>query len=299
MNKKLLKTLIPTILLAAVLIAAVGSLVMGRSNRTNDPTAESRAADYSENEESKDPEGVSEGESNPAGPSAVPANSSETETETESETETETETEAPDPLSVKRIWVGDSRIVGLTTCGLGDPELDTFIGKNGRYYIWFYNDALPVLREHLDTGEQYEVIVQIGINDCANKQMRLLSYYGEDYAKLINSLIDEYPNARFWFLSIGEVIGTYGGGTQWEVKMKDLNPLVGPFNEIMRTECRANYLPVGELIKEEHRSYADNVHYSEETNKWLYDYVLEAIKNTVEEETQAPTVDKGTEKPVE
>ena len=301
MNKKLLKTLIPTILLAAVLIAAVGSFVIGgRNNRTNDPTAESRAADYSENTSAGAPSDPLDKETKPSGATEPGNSASETETtESESETETETETEAPDPLSVKRIWVGDSRIVGLTESGLGDPEKDIFIGKNGRYYIWFYNDALPVLREHLDTGEQYEVIVQIGINDCANKQMRLLSYYGEDYAKLINSLIDEYPNARFWFLSIGEVIGTYGGGTQWEVKMKDLNPLVGPFNEIMRTECRANYLPVGELIKEEHRSYSDNVHYSEETNKWLYDYVLEAIKNTVEEETQAPTVDKGDEKPVE
>ena len=55
MNKKLLRALIPTILLAAVLIAAVGSCVLGRQDRTNDPTAESRAADYSENAVSESP----------------------------------------------------------------------------------------------------------------------------------------------------------------------------------------------------------------------------------------------------
>ena len=279
MNKKLLKTLIPTILLAAVLIAAVGSFVIGgRNNKTNDPTAESRAADYSENTPAEAPSDPSDQETEPSG-ATEPGNSvSETETtETETETETESEPETVDPLSIRRIWVGDSRIVGLTETGLGDPETDIFIGKNGRYYIWFSNDALPVLRSYLDTGEQFEVIVQIGINDCANKQMRLLSYYGEDYAELINSLIEEYPNARFWFLSIGEVIGTYGGNTQWEVKMNDLNPLVAPFNEIMKTQCKANYLPIGELIKEQHRSYRDNVHYSDETNRWLYGYVLSEI----------------------
>ena len=283
MNKKLLKTLIPTILLAAVLIAAVGSFVIGgRNNRTNDPTAESRAADYSENTSAGAPSDPLDKETEPSGATEPGNSASETETtESESETETESETEPEpetvDPLSIRRIWVGDSRIVGLTETGLGDPEKDIFIGKNGRYYIWFSNDALPVLRSYLDTGEQFEVIVQIGINDCANKQMRLLSYYGEDYAELINSLIEEYPNARFWFVSIGEVIGTYGGNTQWEVKMNDLNPLVAPFNEIMKTQCKANYLPIGELIKEQHRTYRDNVHYSDETNRWLYGYVLSEI----------------------
>ena len=219
-------------------------------------------------------------------PPKTDAPSESTETVTETETETEPETEHPDMSQAKRIWVGDSRVVGITECGIGDPEEDIFIGKNGRYYVWFSNDALPILREHLDTGEPFEVIVQIGINDCANKQMRLLSYYAEDYVELINALIDEYPNARFWFLSIGEVIGTYGGNTRWEVKMDDLNPLVGPFNETMKEECRAAYLPIGELIKEEHRSYADNVHYSAETNQWIYDYVLEAIKEANGGETE-------------
>ena len=212
----------------------------------------------------------------------APTETSSSETETETETETKPETEStpahPDMTNARRIWVGDSRIVGFTESGIGDPAKDIFIGKYGRYYVWFNNDALPVLRSHLDTGEPFEVIIQIGINDCANTQMQLLPYFASDYAVLINSLIDEYPNARFWFLSVGEVIGTYGGGTQWEVKMEDLNQLVGPFNETMKAECRAHYLPVGELIKAEHKTYRDNVHYSTETNWWIYNYALQCIQ---------------------
>ena len=212
----------------------------------------------------------------------APTETSSSETETETETEAEPETEStpahPDMTNARRIWVGDSRIVGFTESGIGDPAKDIFIGKYGRYYVWFNNDALPVLRSHLDTGEPFEVIIQIGINDCANTQMQLLPYFASDYAVLINSLIDEYPNARFWFLSVGEVIGTYGGGTQWEVKMEDLNQLVGPFNETMKAECRAHYLPVGELIKAEHKTYRDNVHYSTETNWWIYNYALQCIQ---------------------
>ena len=212
----------------------------------------------------------------------APTETSSSETETETETEAEPETESapahPDMTNARRIWVGDSRIVGFTESGIGDPAKDIFIGKYGRYYVWFNNDALPVLRSHLDTGEPFEVIIQIGINDCANTQMQLLPYFASDYAVLVNSLIDEYPNARFWFLSVGEVIGTYGGGTQWEVKMEDLNQLVGPFNETMKAECRAHYLPVGELIKAEHKTYRDNVHYSAETNWWIYNYALQCIQ---------------------
>ena len=217
---------------------------------------------------------------------------SETETETEEETETESETETeeesyeetePEPVpQARRIWVGDSRVVGITSSGIGDPAEDAFIGKNGRYFVWFNNDALPVLRNYLNTGKAYEVIIQIGINDCANKQMGLLPYFAEDYARLINSLIDQYPNARFWFLSVGEVIGVYGAGTRWEVQKEALNPLVAPFNATMKSECRANYLPVGELIKAGNKSYADGVHYSVETNQWIYDYVLECIAGSGE-----------------
>ena len=203
---------------------------------------------------------------------------SEPETTSATEPETPPEPTYPDMTGARRIWVGDSRVVGLSECGAGNPDEDIFIAKSGRYYVWFYNDALPVLRSYLDTGAPYEVIIQIGINDCANTQMQLLPYFAEDYVTLINSLIDEYPAARFWFLSVGEVIGTYGAGTQWEVQMEDLNPLVAPFNETMRAECRAIYLPVGELIKEQQRSYRDTVHYSVETNQWIYSYVLSAIQ---------------------
>lgn len=299
MNKKLLKTLIPTILLAAVLIAAVGSFVAGgHKNRTSDPTEGSGAVDYSESTETVTQPGPSQREDESTRMPESADSSSETKpAETKPpKRETETERETVDPLSVRRIWVGDSRIVGLTESGLGDPDKDIFIGKNGRYYVWFYNDALPVLREYLDTGEQFEVIIQIGINDCANKQMQLLPYYAEDYAELINALIDEYENASFWFLSVGEVIGTYGGGTRWEVKMSALNPLVGPFNQIMKEQCRAHYLPVGELIKEQHRSYRDNVHYSDETNEWLYGYVMRSIVGMeIPDQTEEETlpVDKG------
>ena len=271
MKKKNLHVLLITVLLAVLLIAAAASFVIGRGVITTDDPKPS------ESEETVAPGSETE-LSNEETSGSLPSEQETTPSETETtETETETEPETVDPLSIRRIWVGDSRIVGLTESGLGDPEMDIFIGKNGRYYIWFYNDALPVLRSYLDTGEEFEVIIQIGINDCANKQMQLLPYYAEDYVQLINSLIDEYENARFWFLSVGEVIGTYGGGTRWEVKMNDLNPLVGPFNQIMKEQCRANYLPVGERIKKENRSYRDNVHYSDETNEWLYGYVMRAI----------------------
>ena len=210
----------------------------------------------------------------------VPETETTTEETTTTETEPPTEPEPthPDMTGAKRIWIGDSRVVGLSGCGAGNPDEDIFIAKNGRYYVWFYNDALPVLRSYLDTGAPYEVIIQIGINDCANTQLQLLPYFAQDYAVLINSLIDEYPNARFWFSSVGEVIGTYGADSEWEVRMEDLNPLVGPFNETMRTECRATYLPVGEIIKAEQKSYRDTVHYSDETNQWIYWYIVSEIQ---------------------
>ncbi len=276
---KLTVGILIVIILAFLVITFAMCLPIGQSD---DQDAESMAhTSATRIVTSKAPATTAESrEMKPVTTEATTESSSETETETETGTETSSESAPahPDMTNARRIWVGDSRIVGLTESGIGDPGKDVFIGKFGRYYVWFNNDALPVLRSLLDTGEPFEVLIQIGVNDCANTQMHLLPYFASDYAVLINSLIDEYPNARFWFLSVGEVIGTYGGGTQWEVKMEDLNPLVESFNETIKAECRATYLPVGEFIKAEHKTYRDNVHYSPETNWWIYNYTLQCIQ---------------------
>ena len=127
MKKKQLHGLLITVLLAVLLIAAVGSFVIGRGViSTDDP----RPSESVENE-------TPEAETEASAEATESARASETESKA-SETkppkrETRTEPETVDPLSVRRIWVGDSRIVGLTESGLGDPDKDIFIGKNGRY----------------------------------------------------------------------------------------------------------------------------------------------------------------------
>ena len=284
-NKDVIKLLIFLGVILAGMITAFVIIVVANGNKgqgkASEETTEAVAESTSETtEETTTAPTTKETETTTEETTTEEPTTEETTTEepTTEEPTTEPAPSRPDMTGAKRIWVGDSRVVGLSECGAANPDEDIFIGKNGRYYVWFYNDALPVLRSYLDTGDPYEVIIQIGINDCANTQMQLLPYFAEDYVVLINSLIDEYPAARFWFLSVGEVIGTYGANTEWEVQMEDLNPLVGPFNETMRNECRATYLPVGELIKEEQKSYFDNVHYSVETNQWIYWYVLGNIQ---------------------
>lgn len=222
-----------------------------------------------------------------------------------SPTEAETEEEATYPRphyinreergGFRRIWIGDSRMVGLMRSVSGVSPQDVFIAKGAMFFEWFRDTAVPSLIPYLDSGESINVIIEMGVNDAANNAKGWLAYGVSDYIALINGLINSYPNARFFFMSVGRTVGNYRGTRL--IKPYEINPEINDFNARMQYDCHAIYLAAGEYIYRNSLSYADGVHYSTETNRILYDYVLSRLNLTDSEAFEPyPTDSAASEK---
>ena len=189
--------------------------------------------------------------------------------------------EEEDRTGYRRIWIGDSRMVGMQRSVAGQSTLDIFIAKGAMYFEWFRDTAVPELLPYLRTGEKLNVIIQMGVNDSANNTKGWTAYTVSDYIALINELAHTYPNARFYFMSVGRTVGNYRGTTI--VKPYQVNPQVNEFNARMQNDCYAIYLATGEYVYRNKLGYSDGVHYSTATNRLLYTYVLERLNLTKSE----------------
>ena len=112
-------------------------------------------------------------------------------TEAQSEA-AQTEAKATDEL---RIWVGDSRTLGMERA-LDGSTSDVFIGAAGEGYDWFASDGLPQLLSAMKAHPLSPVIFNLGVNDYDNLSR---------YLTLYRSLQKEHPAARFYFLSVNPI----------------------------------------------------------------------------------------------
>ena len=183
--------------------------------------------------------------------------------------------EEEDRSSYRRIWIGDSRMVGLQRVMQGQSPLDVFIAKGAMYFEWFRDTAVPEMKNYVSDGEPWNVIIEMGVNDCANNTKGWSAFTVSDYIALINRLTNEYPNVRFYFMSVGRTVGNYRGTTI--VKTYQVNPEINDFNARMQNDCYAIYLAVGEYIYKNALTYSDGVHYSSATNQEIYRYVVDRL----------------------
>ena len=217
--------------------------------------------------------------------------------ETESEEIPSTETEAPtepeetfprptyreeeERTGFRRIWIGDSRMVGMQRVMQGTSPLDVFIAKGATYFEWFRDTAVPEMKRYLSDGEAWNVIIEMGVNDCANNTKGWSAFTVSDYIALINRLTNEYPKVRFYFMSVGRTVGNYQGTTV--IRKHQLNPEINDFNARIQNDCYAIYLAVGEYIYKNALTYADGVHYTAATNRAIYDYVVSRLNTAYSE----------------
>ena len=235
----------------------------------------------------------SESEENIDSTESIETSKEETETESETEvTETESvvetttapietvpetvapvtteETSAPS-ASVSdglRVWIGDSRMVGLQQAVAYDPGKDVFIAQVGEALPWFQSTAVPTLESYLQAGGVGSVYINLGVNDCAGSYGNPSYNAAYDYASIINGLIDKYPHVRFYFMSVGIGRGDY----YFSVHIPSMNNEVHAFNSIMQSSCRAVYIDTGEMIERDGFETADGIHYSASTYQRIYDY---------------------------
>ena len=170
-----------------------------------------------------------------------------------------------------RIMIGDSRTVYLSRFVTPDPG-DIVIAKGAQYFSWFANEAVPSLRNILQSNPYYEVIINMGVNDCANNSLGWTVYFAEDYAAMIRSLQQEFPQTRFFFASVGHCDGLYSGNHA-TIEPEVVNEFVDLFNRYMREACPdIPYIDLCEYLDASGYKTLDGVHYDQATCQKIYDY---------------------------
>ena len=197
------------------------------------------------------------------------ASASEETTAAEPAWEESTEQEEPQP-SLKRIWVGDSRMVGVRDFAPFDEEKDVFIAEIGQGLGWFETEALPMLQDYLNQGEVGIVLFNLGINDCVATYQEGRGTRAGAYINHLNKLAENYPQIRFLICSLGPCQSEKYSG---RLDIAALNQEAAVFNAEMKEAFPEAYIPAGEYLTSiDYRTW-DGIHYDAETTRAWYAYV--------------------------
>lgn len=174
----------------------------------------------------------------------------------------------------KRIWMGDSRFVGLSRA-IRHGENDVFISKGAMSYDWFSTEGLSQLMQELAKDPERIVIINFGLNDCANNCAGWDAYFVEDYVDTINRLTSLYPDTRFFFASVGLINGDYERGAgRGTLPQNQVCDYVDVFNYTMYSECIAEYIDLSEYLVRDGYKTVDGVHYDAATCEKIYNYCV-------------------------
>ena len=177
-------------------------------------------------------------------------------TEMQSET-AHTEPKATDEL---RIWVGDSRTLGMERA-LDGSTPDVFIGAAGEGYDWFAADGLPQLLSAMKAHPLSPVIFNLGVNDYDNLSR---------YLALYQSLQKEHPAARFYFLSVNPID---------PARCQNItNEEISDFNAQLQELAGDMYIDSYTWMRANDIQTKDGIHYEEDDYRALYKYVKTQIE---------------------
>lgn len=174
----------------------------------------------------------------------------------EASSESESDAAPPEAAEAVRIWVGDSRTLGMERA-LGDDTSDRFIGAAGEGYDWFASDGLPQLQRVLEQFPSAPVIFNLGVNDYDNLSR---------YLELYQTLIDAYPGTSFYFLSVNPVD---------PARCQNItNEEISDFNAHLKLLAADRYIDSYTWMLANDVQTKDGIHYSEEDYRALYKYVI-------------------------
>lgn len=155
------------------------------------------------------------------------------------------------------IWVGDSRTVGMERAMKNN---DCYIGASGEGYYWFSTEGLPLMKKAIAQYPDAPVIFNLGVNDHENLDL---------YLALYRSVFDEYPDTRFYFLSVNPI--------DPERCSAITNEEITDFNEHMKGLFPDTYIDSYTWMMENEIETIDGIHYSEEIYRALHDFTLSEL----------------------
>lgn len=198
-----------------------------------------------------------------------------------SETSAPTTTAAPpeivptaDAAGGVRVWMGDSRFVGIRDNAAYDKEKDVFICKWGMGYDWMLETAFPEFEKLAASGTKIDICYwSLGANDITNepsdRNMELAAMFAAEVSKLIAA----HPETTFYLLSYGPV-GEEGMDPNNIPDCAAYNKALRLFTDRVRGLTGMRYLDQGEYLERTGFSVYDGCHYDAATNKRAYAYVL-------------------------
>lgn len=171
----------------------------------------------------------------------------------------------------KRIFVGDSRTVGLQAAV---DNSDIYIAKWGQGYDWFSQTGRNRLEKELAEYPCSAVILNLGVNDMGNV---------ESYVREYQELQADYPKARFYFMSLNPVEETFLRASGYSGRD---NASIEVFNDRMKQVFGSFYINTYDwMIEQEYvldlphgHGTTDGLHYIDIVYQMLYGYVTAKVK---------------------
>ena len=179
--------------------------------------------------------------------------------------------------NTKKIIIGDSRCIGMKEAlGEGAKQV-SWIYESGKGYNWFSKTAVPKLDELIKDGKNYNVIINLGVNDLHNIQ---------SYITKFNQMIkdDKYKNCKFIIVSVNPVDEAKEAKNGYSVK----NSSIENFNTKMRTglDSSIKYCDVYSDISKSFDT-RDGLHYTASSYKNIYSSINKCLSGNAVSNTYA------------
>lgn len=165
-------------------------------------------------------------------------------------------------FSGKYLIVGDSRTVGMDSAVSSSQA--KFIGKVSMGYSWLKSTAGPKVKQYLAGNSKLKVVFAFGVNDLGNISS-YISYY--------KSLMKQFPDTEFYFLSVNPVNEKIASSKGYTVK----NSAIKSFNTKLKSAFGSKYINTYSYLTKNGFSTADGIHYTADTYLKLYNYVVKQI----------------------
>ena len=144
------------------------------------------------------------------------------------------------------VFVGDSRMVGMENYV---PSTDTlYIAKVGMGYDWMTETADETLRQQLKARPELKVVFGFGVNDPD---------YIEKYVTYYRQLMKDFPDTKFYFLSVNPVDEAKEAKYGYQMK----NTVIESFNRRLYLAFHTRYINSYAYLRSTGFSTVDGVHY--------------------------------------
>lgn len=168
------------------------------------------------------------------------------------------------PYTQNYIFVGDSRMVGMQQSVVGNDV--HYIAEIGQGYDWLKATGGEDLKYCLRYKPNVTVVLALGVNDMGNID-NYISYY--------QALMKEFPLTRFYLLSVNPLDDELAKSKGFAVRNKQVTAfnkkLKAAFAETMYIDSHSFLMQDGNM------QTFDGVHYTVDTYKLLYDFVMKSI----------------------